>query len=99
MVETGGLFTEGEIGGHSMNRQLVEGLAKTIRSLPLEERKMLLAQVQEDKTRDEIGERLQGYERRYGIDSEQFYRQFMAGALGDELDYVEWAGFYEMVQA
>ena len=82
-----------------MNRLLVEGLAKTIRALPLEERKLLLDQVQEDKTRDEIGERLQGYEGKYGMDSEQFYRRFMAGELGDEIDYVEWAGFYEMLQS
>jgi hypothetical protein len=26
-----------------------------------------------------------------------FYRQFMAGELGDAIDYVEWAGFYELL--
>ena len=30
--------------------------------------------------------------------SEQFYQQFLTGELGDAADYVEWAGFYEMLQ-
>jgi hypothetical protein len=81
-----------------MNQQLIEGLAKTIRSLPLEERKLLLEQVQQDKTQDEIHERLRGYEQRYSMNSELFYGRFMAGEMGDGLDFMEWAGFYEMLQ-
>ena len=30
--------------------------------------------------------------------SEQFYQQFLTGELGDANDYVDWAGFYEMLQ-
>ncbi|MBD2329570.1 hypothetical protein [Alkalinema sp. FACHB-956] len=78
-----------------MNRQLVEGLVRTIRALSSEERQMLWAEVQHDRTRDAIREKLRGYEQQYKIPSEQFYRQFMAGELGDEINYVEWAGFYE----
>jgi hypothetical protein len=80
-----------------MNRQLVEGLAQTIRSLSTEERQMLLVEMQEDNTRDEIRGKLRGYEQQYGMSSEVFYRQFMAGELGDAIDYVEWAGFYELL--
>jgi len=72
-------------------------LAQTIRSFPLLEQKVLLDQVKHDEKRDEICECLQGYERQYNLDSEQFYRRFMAGEMGDDLDYVEWAGFYELL--
>jgi len=36
------------------------------------------------------------YENQYNMNSEQFYKQFMAGALGDSIDFVEWSAFYEM---
>ncbi|MEB3160048.1 MAG: hypothetical protein VKL20_01165 [Synechocystis sp.] len=36
------------------------------------------------------------YESQYKMDSEQFYKQFMAGELGDAMDFLEWSAFYEM---
>jgi hypothetical protein len=80
-----------------MNRQLVENLAHTIRSLSTEERELLLAEVQRDKTDDEIRGKLHAYEQQYGMSSQEFYHQFMAGELGDAMDYIEWAGFYELL--
>ena len=44
----------------------------------------------------ELQERLRAFETRYQMPSEDFYRRFRAGELGDALDMVEWSVFYEM---
>lgn len=33
---------------------------------------------------------LQAYETQYGMSSDDFYRQFQAGDLGDRMDFIEW---------
>ena len=81
-----------------MNTQLIDGLVQTIRSLPLAERQLLLSRIREEQARDEIWEKLHHYEQHYGMSSEQFYQQFLTGNLGDDADYIDWAGFYEMLQ-
>jgi transposase-like protein len=43
--------------------------------------------------------RLAAYERQYSLSSEEFYRQFRAGTLGDAIDFVEWSCFWDMYQA
>lgn len=40
--------------------------------------------------------RLRAFEERYQMSSEDFYRRFRAGELGDAADLVEWSVFYEM---
>jgi hypothetical protein len=53
----------------------------------------------------EVGElnrlaaRLSTYEQRYGMASDEFYRRFRSGELGDAFDFVEWSIFLEMYQA
>lgn len=44
----------------------------------------------------DIQKRLQAFEVRYQMPSEDFYRLFRAGELGDAQDFVEWSVFYEM---
>jgi hypothetical protein len=44
----------------------------------------------------DLQERLQAFETRYQMPSEEFYRRFRAGELGDAMDVVEWSIFYEM---
>ena len=41
---------------------------------------------------------LREFEKRYGMDSATFYRQFEAGELGDAMDFFEWSGLYELRQ-
>jgi hypothetical protein len=41
---------------------------------------------------------LQEFEQRFGMDSETFYQRFEAGSLGDDTDFFEWAGLYELSQ-
>jgi hypothetical protein len=44
----------------------------------------------------DVQERLRTFETRYQMPSEEFYRRFRAGELGDAMDVVEWSIFYEM---
>jgi hypothetical protein len=45
---------------------------------------------------DDLRNRLQEFEARYHMSSEDFYRRFRAGELGDAMDLVEWSVFYDM---
>ena len=38
-------------------------------------------------------------EARHGMSSEEFYAQYTAGMLGDDRDFVEWAGDYQHFQS
>lgn len=40
--------------------------------------------------------RLQAFEQQCHMSSEDFYRRFRAGELGDAMDIVEWSVFYKM---
>ncbi len=39
---------------------------------------------------------LREFEQRYGMESSSFYQRFENGALGDAMDFFEWAGLYEL---
>ena len=41
---------------------------------------------------------LGAFERRFELDSPTFYACFEAGELGDDMDYFEWAGLWELRQ-
>ena len=41
---------------------------------------------------------LQEFELRFDMESPFFYRRFEAGELGDNMDFFEWAGLYELYQ-
>ncbi len=43
--------------------------------------------------------RLSDYEQQYHMPSDEFYRRFRAGELGDDMDMVEWSIFWDMHQA
>lgn len=45
---------------------------------------------------EEVSERLQEYERKYGYSTIEFYRRYWAGALGDDDDLMMWAGLYHL---
>ena len=81
------------------NTQLIEGLVTTILALSPEEQELLLDQLAEARTKREIEQNLAAYEQQYGMTSEVFHARFLTGALGDSEDYMEWAGFYEMLHS
>ena len=45
----------------------------------------------------ELADRLRGFEQQHNISSTDFYRQYQAGTLGDELQHhVEWVAIYDL---
>ena len=49
-----------------------------------------------EKDMAELSRDLADFEKKYGMDSEYFYDEFENGRLGDAMDFVEWAGLYQM---
>jgi hypothetical protein len=47
-------------------------------------------------TFDELSERLRTYEQKYGYSTIEFYRRYQRGELGDEDDWMMWAGLYHL---
>lgn len=45
---------------------------------------------------EDLEQRLGAFEDQYEMSSEDFYRRFRTGELGDSADFVEWSVFYEM---
>lgn len=43
----------------------------------------------------ELAEELVIYEQKYGVKSPIFYDKFMRGEMGDDIDFIGWAGAYE----
>lgn len=50
---------------------------------------------------DELKQRLllqeTEFEEKYGLDSEDFYRRFEKGLMGDDLDFFEWSATVDMI--
>jgi len=65
-------------------------LALSLRKIILQEKNNIQVQIQELETD------LQAFEQKYQLSSEDFYRQFQTGQLGDDVDFVEWSSFYQM---
>ena len=38
---------------------------------------------------------LQQFEQRFGMESQDFYRDYQTGKIGDDMEYMKWAGEYE----
>ena len=45
-----------------------------------------------------LGRQLRRFERVHQMDSSDFFREFMEGNLGDNMDFVEWSSLYQMRQ-
>lgn len=44
-----------------------------------------------------LQDQLVEFENRYHLKSDDFYKQFQNGELGDEIDFIEWASTIEMM--
>ncbi|MBM3236150.1 hypothetical protein FJZ31_07605 [Candidatus Poribacteria bacterium] len=42
-------------------------------------------------------QKMKKFERKYKMSSEEFYNAFSNGELGDDFDFMEWAGEYELL--
>ena len=47
---------------------------------------------------DKTKKKLEELEKKFGMDSGNFYRKFNEGKMGDDLEYIRWAGEYETLQ-
>ena len=65
-------------------------LALSLRKIIIQEKNNIQVQIQELETD------LQAFEQQYQLSSEDFYRQFKTGQLGDDIDFVEWSVFHEI---
>ncbi|MFM7364092.1 MAG: hypothetical protein ACKO11_06235 [Cuspidothrix sp.] len=90
-----------------MNTQLVESITQIILSLSPEERQLLESKINNVKSSPllaksmqqdvlDLEQRLKNFETKYKMSSSDFYQEFTAGKLGDEIDFFEWSVFYEM---
>ncbi|MEC4806022.1 MAG: hypothetical protein SAJ12_04545 [Jaaginema sp. PMC 1079.18] len=43
-----------------------------------------------------VEQKLQDFEQKYKMKSEDFYKCFQAGKLGDSMDFFEWNTYYEI---
>jgi hypothetical protein len=68
---------------------------------PEEFQRMLAEAMAESNPVDELLElahELQEYERKYEMSSSEFFERFRRGELGDDMDWIEWAGVYQLFQ-
>ena len=45
-----------------------------------------------------LRQQLQDFERRYALESSDFYARFQRGEMGDHRDFIVWAGLQELLQ-
>jgi hypothetical protein len=61
--------------------------------------KMLEYKIQQyQKEINRLNREMANFERAHGMGSSDFYQKYIAGDLGDDLDFVEWSSFYQMRQ-
>lgn len=48
---------------------------------------------------ERLSTRISAYEEQYAMKSDLFYPRFMAGEMGDDMDFVEWSIFFDLYQA
>ncbi|MBK8048080.1 MAG: DUF4037 domain-containing protein [Anaerolineales bacterium] len=58
--------------------------------------KLSAEEARAERETTELQQRLLTFERQYHLTSEEFYRQYEAGMLGDSADFMEWSSFYDM---
>ena len=47
---------------------------------------------------DDIQRVMADYEKQYGMKSTEFFAKFNSGKTDDRMDYVEWAGLFQMTE-
>jgi Mg/Co/Ni transporter MgtE len=83
-----------------MNTQRIDSIVQLIESLPEAERTVVMRRLMQSHTAQvvlDLEQRLKAFEARYQMPSDEFYRQFQDGALGDGADFFEWSAYYGML--
>ena len=47
---------------------------------------------------DGLRQQIQEFEERYLLETPEFYTRFMRGEMGDQRDFIVWAGLHELLQ-
>jgi hypothetical protein len=47
---------------------------------------------------DDLRQQLQGFETRFALKTTDFYARFVRGEMGDQRDFIVWAGLHELLQ-
>jgi len=50
-----------------------------------------------DELRQRLLQQMSGFEKKYRLSSEEFCRRYEKGAIGDDMDYVEWSATVDML--
>ncbi len=61
-----------------------------------------LIALEQARVRNELSDltaHLEAFEERYKMSSEEFYRRYEDGELGDAADFMEWSSFCDMAQS
>lgn len=47
---------------------------------------------------DGLRQQIQDFETRYSLKTSEFYARFLRGQMGDQRDFIVWAGLHELLQ-
>jgi hypothetical protein len=76
------------------------GKVTITKSMSEQEAKRLLRSISEprgtiEEGLDDLLDALKEFEKKFGMSTLEFYRKFLAGQMGDDMDVIEWAGLFE----
>lgn len=57
---------------------------------------MAIEQEHAQRELTDLDARLRAFEAHFHMPSDEFYRRYEAGELGDSAEFMEWASFYDM---
>lgn len=49
-------------------------------------------------TLEDLRQRLAAFEQRYGMTSHEFFRKVQAGELEEQVEFIDWLGYYDIYQ-
>ena len=82
---------------HALAELYEQGQASDLMDRTLE--KLLHHEAEQSQARlSQLEADLAEFEQQYNLSSTEFYRQFQAGQIGDDMDYVEWASLVQMAE-
>jgi len=84
----------------SLLRERIEALEKVSAGALVDQALLKLVRLHIQKYEKQLAEvlkELEPFEQQYGISPDECYQRYMAGAMGDAADIVEWMGLYDNV--
>ena len=51
-----------------------------------------------NELKSRLMDQLKEFEKKYSLNSQEFYERYESGLMGDEMDFVEWAATLEMLK-